>query len=64
MIAWGGKKLMEEELGLTVGVIAGPATDNEVGTSYVTSELGTPAANARTSGEALADLVEARTFSR
>jgi hypothetical protein len=60
--AWGGKKLMEEELGLKVGVICGPATDNEVGVRYVTDVLGTAAANARVNGEALADLVEQQTF--
>jgi len=60
--AWGGKRLMEEDLGLTIGVMAGPATDNEVGVRYVTEQLGTPAANARTHGEKLTDLVEAQTF--
>lgn len=60
--AWGGKKIMEEELGLAIGVMAGPATDNEVGTDYVAKTLGIPAANARTDGTRLADLVEARAF--
>ena len=60
--AWGGKRLMEEEFGLTLGIMAGPATDNEVGTRYVQEELGTPAANARTSGSLLADLVEQQAF--
>jgi len=60
--AWGGKRLMEEELGLEVGVLCGPATDNEVGVRYVTDELKTPAANARTDGEKLADIVERKTF--
>jgi hypothetical protein len=62
--AWGGKRLMEDELGLKVGVMAGPATDNEVGVRYVEEELKIPAANARTSGERLADLVEERCFAR
>ncbi len=62
--AWGGKRLMEEELGLRVGVMAGPATDNAVGSQYVTMELGIPAANARTDGVRLADLVEERSFAR
>ena len=62
--AWGGKRLMEEDLGLKVGVMAGPATDNEVGVRYVTEELSVPAANARTHGERLADLVGERTFKR
>ncbi|MFQ5844342.1 MAG: hypothetical protein ACE5JG_05060 [Planctomycetota bacterium] len=60
--AWGGWRLMEEELGLEVGVLAGPATDNEVGVRTVTEMLGVPAANARTEGERLADLVEERVF--
>ena len=60
--AWGGKKMMEEEMGLRLGIMAGPATDNEVGVRYVEEVLGTPAANARTSGSRLADLVEERTF--
>jgi hypothetical protein len=62
--AWGGKRLMEDDLGLAIGVIAGPATDNEVGMRYVADELNLPAANARTGGKRLADLVEARTFAR
>ncbi|MGH7162417.1 MAG: hypothetical protein ACREID_02950 [Planctomycetota bacterium] len=61
--AWGAKRIMEEELGLKIGVMAGPATDNEVGERYVSEELSIPAANARTSGTRLADLVEERTFS-
>jgi len=62
--AWGGKRMMEDELGLSVGVVAGPATDNEVGMRYVREELGLPAANARTTGALLADLVEEQTFKR
>ena len=42
----------------------GPATDNEVGMRYVREELGLPAANARTTGALLADLVEEQTFKR
>jgi len=62
--AWGGKRLMEDELGLRVGVMAGPATDNEVGSGYVEEALKVPAANARTQGDRLADLVETQTFGR
>jgi len=62
--AWGGTRVMREELGLEVGVMAGPATDNEVGSHYVETELGVPAANARTHGTRLADLVEERVFAR
>jgi hypothetical protein len=60
--AWGAQRLLEGELGLRIGVMAGPATDNEVGVGYVEEQLKVPAANARTMGEKLADLVEARTF--
>jgi len=62
--AWGGKRLMEEDMGLHIGVMAGPATDNEVGVRYVTEQLGTPAANARTDGKRLADLVERQAFAQ
>jgi len=62
--AWGGKHIMEDELGLKVGVMVGPATDNEVGMRYVRDELNIPAANARTHGSLLADLVEETTFAR
>jgi hypothetical protein len=44
--------------------MAGPATDNEVGVRYVEEELKVPAANARTQGERLADIVERQTFAR
>ncbi|MHC4820022.1 MAG: hypothetical protein ACYTF8_18445, partial [Planctomycetota bacterium] len=60
--AWGAKRIMEDELGLEVGVMAGPATDNEVGVRYVSDDLQIPAANARTNGARLADLVERSTF--
>ncbi|MHC4959994.1 MAG: hypothetical protein ACYTGN_16660 [Planctomycetota bacterium] len=62
--AWGGQKLMEDELGLKIGVMAGPATDNEVGVRYVTEQLGIKSANARTHGAALADFVEEAAFRR
>jgi hypothetical protein len=58
--AWGGKRIMEDELGLELHVMAGPATDNEVGVRYVSEGLEVPAANARTDGRRLADLVESR----
>jgi hypothetical protein len=60
--AWGAQRLLEGELSLKINVMAGPATDNEVGVRYVEEELKIPAANARTMGEKLADLVEAKTF--
>jgi len=60
--AWGAKRLMEDELGLKIGVMAGPATDNEVGVRYVEDQLGIPAANARTDAVKLADIVEELAF--
>jgi hypothetical protein len=50
------------ERGIEVDGIAGPATDNDVGVSYVRDTLGLPAANARTDPEALADIVEKAAF--
>lgn len=44
---WGAAQLMRNEFGLPITVITGPATDNEVGQSYIQSELGLPAHNAR-----------------
>ena len=55
--AWGAARQMEE-LGLEVAVMAGAATDNEVGADYITRELGVPAINARTDPHRLADVIE------
>jgi hypothetical protein len=60
--AWGMKRLMEDELGLRIGVMGGPATDNEVGEQYIRDVLQVHACNARSDGMRLADLVEAQTF--
>jgi len=59
--AWGGVAWLRER-GIEVDGIAGPATDNDVGVSYVRDTLGLPAANARTDPEALADIVEKAAF--
>jgi hypothetical protein len=59
--AWGGVAWLRER-GIEVDGIAGPATDNDVGMSYVRNTLGLPAANARTDPEALADIVEKAAF--
>lgn len=61
--AWGGVEWFTRR-GLTVDVLSGPATDNDVGMSYLRDELGIPAANARTDGVGLTDLVEEATFGR
>ncbi|MCB9896822.1 MAG: hypothetical protein H6825_02335 [Planctomycetes bacterium] len=61
--AWGGVEWFTRR-GLTVDVVAGPATDNAVGMAYLRDELGIAAANARTDGVLLTDLVEDATFGR
>ncbi len=61
--AWGGVQWFAQH-GLTADVIAGPATDNEVGLRYVREVLGVAAANARTGPEAFVDLVEQAAFTR
>jgi hypothetical protein len=55
--AWGAAEYMRRELGIKLTVIAGPTTDNAVGRNFVESNLGIPAVNARTSGDALAQVV-------
>ncbi|MHC5009503.1 MAG: hypothetical protein ACYTG6_00980 [Planctomycetota bacterium] len=61
--AWGGLRWLEER-GLSIDVVAGPATDNQVGVAYVEDQLGVPAANARTHSRRFADLVEKAAFAR
>jgi len=59
--AWGGLAWMKEQ-GLHVDVIAGPATDNEVGMKHIREGMGVPGINARLEAEALVDLVEEVAF--
>jgi hypothetical protein len=59
--AWGGVRWLEG-IDLPVHVVAGPATDNEVGIRYIEGELGIPAANARTDPQRFVDLVEEAAF--
>ncbi|MBI1848732.1 MAG: hypothetical protein HYR85_00155 [Planctomycetes bacterium] len=54
--AWGAKAIMDQR-GLHISCMAGPVTDNEMGTSYIRNELGLPAANAITSGRELYGVV-------
>ncbi|MBI5863206.1 MAG: hypothetical protein HZB38_01580 [Planctomycetes bacterium] len=61
--AWGAKQLAES-LGRKIDVMSGPATDNEVGEKFIEKELSLPAANARTAGRQLADIVAMRAFGR
>lgn len=55
--AWGGVRRLKEEHGIAATVVTGPATDNEAGTSVITSLCDVPSANARTDRNRLADIV-------
>ncbi|MGB7211977.1 MAG: hypothetical protein WBC97_05060 [Gemmatimonadales bacterium] len=55
---WGAVELMRERFGLTVAVLTGPATDNEVGRDYIRASLGVPAFNARRDAEGLVEVVQ------
>jgi hypothetical protein len=59
--AWGAREIART-LGRQIDVMSGPATDNEVGERYVEDELGIPAANARTRGGRLAEIVAGKVF--
>jgi hypothetical protein len=52
--AWGAARHFREDLGLAITVVSGPSTDNAVGRGFVEGQLGLPAINARTQGDALA----------
>lgn len=43
---WGADQLFRHEFQLPITVVTGPATDNEVGQTYITGQLGLPAVNA------------------
>lgn len=43
---WGADQLFKHQFHLPITVVTGPATDNEVGQSYITGKLGLPAVNA------------------
>lgn len=62
--AWGAREVAKRELGRSIDIMSGPATDNVVGERYVEDELEIPAANARTDGERLADIVATKCFGR
>lgn len=44
---WGAAELMRNEFALPITALTGPATDNEVGLTYIQGSLGLPAHNAR-----------------
>ena len=58
--AWGGIELLRRDYGIEPVAVTGPATDNAVGVRLIEDRMGVPAANARTSPEALAATVFAR----
>jgi hypothetical protein len=49
----GAHQLMQHEFRLPITAVTGPATDNDVGQSYIRASLGLPACNARRNPEAL-----------
>ncbi len=53
-----GGKLVSADFGLPVDIVAGPATDNRVGTDFVRDELGLRTANAKLNGRQLYELVQ------
>ena len=55
--AWGGAALLRERFGLTPAVVTGPATDNAVGVDIIQKQISVLAANARTAGASLGDIV-------
>lgn len=57
---WGAARVMTERFGLSIDVIAGPATDNAVGVRFIEQELGLKAINARTAGQAMGEFVAER----
>lgn len=59
--AWGGVEWLRAR-SLDVTLVAGPATDNQVGMRYIRDTMGLEAANARTDSERFADLVEQAAF--
>ncbi|MGH7572141.1 MAG: hypothetical protein ACREMK_09900 [Gemmatimonadota bacterium] len=44
---WGAAEIFRREYGLSIAVVSGPVTDNQVGRAFVRDTLGLPAHNAR-----------------
>lgn len=53
----GGVKFLQESFGISVDLVAGPATDNSVGVRFVEREMGLPARNARNDAKGLGDFI-------
>jgi len=56
----GGVAYLKASFGITIDVVAGPATDNQVGVRFVEQEVGLPAINARTNPRALGTAIGRR----
>jgi len=54
---WGAEQLMRGVYGLSITVLTGPATDNQVGRDYISASLGIPAHNALRDAEGLLERV-------
>jgi hypothetical protein len=61
--ALGGKDVCDH-FGLRIDLVAGPTTDNQVGTDFIQSELGLRTANAKMDGERLYELVQEALMAR
>ncbi|MGI9308273.1 MAG: hypothetical protein ACR2P6_03355 [Gammaproteobacteria bacterium] len=57
--AWGGVRLLRDELGIQPDLVTGPATDNQVGRELIQQRLGINAINAITDGVDFGDAVQA-----
>jgi hypothetical protein len=57
--AWGGVELFRSRFGQALDVVSGPATDNDVGKSFIEKRLGVRAINARLEPAVLGDLAGA-----
>src|ERR1043166_6330200 len=57
--AWGGIELLRRR-GIEVDVIAGSATDSQMGEDFIEKEFGVPAANARRNGARLFELLSSK----
>ncbi len=58
--AWGARRIMDDEFGIPIDVVAGPATDNAVGVRFIENALGLRAINARTHGAELGAFIAER----
>jgi hypothetical protein len=54
---WGAVEILRRDYGIAATVLTGPATDNEVGLSYIRAHLQIPAHNARRDAAALVAVV-------